>query len=148
MKVYLSKIKIRKAKQSDINKVWKMSDVPGLENPDKKPPRIFWIKAFLKRNQPFFIAEYNKRIIGFIFGERTVGNVAILQEIEVKKEYRNHGIGHLLLKEFEKECKKRKIVAILDYAYSKSKMPEIFKKSGYSLGSLDFEVLKFLNKEH
>jgi len=62
---------LRKAKISDCKEVWKMCNTPGLVNPSGQAPRLWWIKSFVKEKQIFLVAEEDKKIIGFILGERT-----------------------------------------------------------------------------
>jgi len=137
-------MEFRKAKQGDCKQVWEMCKIPELINPSGQPPRLWWIKDFVKEKQIFFVAEENKEIIGFVLGERITGNCAIAHMSAVKKQYQGQGIGTELINLFEKECKKRKLKAILTYAYSKSKSVKILEKRGYEKGFLTYEMLKFL----
>jgi len=104
-------IKIRKAKLKDVNSGLELSKIPELLNPDKTPSHKWWIEAFI--NKIFFVAEQKGEIIGFVMGEKITGNLAIFHSLAVSENYRNFGIGTKLMQTAEKECKKRKIKAIM-----------------------------------
>ena len=136
---------IRKARDEDLIKVYKMGLARELSNPDGKPPRKWWIDGFLYEKQFFHVVEKGKRIIGFALAERTTGNIMLIQEIFVKSEYRGGGIGDLLIKKLEADAKKRKMRAILLYAYAENrKTLHFYKKEKYGAGSFEEEFVKFL----
>lgn len=138
-------VKIRRAELKDVSNCLELSKTPELLNPDKTPSHKWWIEAFVKEKQIFFIAENNNKIVGFIMGERTTGNIAIFHSLIVKETYRNKGIGTKLMRSAEKECKKRKLKAIMLYGYANNKKaPSFFKKKGYIKGALTYEFIKFL----
>ena len=138
-------VKIRKAKLKDVNSCLELSKIPELLNPDKTPSHKWWIEAFVKEKQIFFVAEENYEIIGFIMGERTAGNIAIFHSLVIKENYRNKGIGTKLIKTAEEECKKRKIKAIMLYGYADNKKAiSFFEKKDYIKGALTCEFIKFL----
>jgi len=141
-------IKIRKATLKDCKVCYEMGKAKELVGPDHNPPRYFWISAFVKEKQPFFVAEENNKIIGFVFAEQTTGQVMLLQEMFVIKEYRGKGIASRLLKEIEDESKKRKLRVILLYGYAKGKSASSFwDNHGYTKGSLEYEYVKFLRQD-
>ena len=109
-----------------------------------KPPKKWWIKSFIKEKQIFLVAKKDDKIIGFILGERTTGNIAILHLCVVKKEYRNKGVGQELLRKAEKECKKRKLKVIMIYGYKNKKIKHILKKLKYDIGNIYYEFQKWL----
>ena len=88
----MSEMKIRKAKLKDCDKVHELCKTKELINPNGKPPKKWWIESFVKENQIFFVAEEKNKIAGFIIGERTTGNVALLQILFVRKNFRRMGI--------------------------------------------------------
>ena len=138
-------VKIRKAELKDVDSCLELSKIPELLNPDKTPSHKWWIKAFVKENQIFFIAEEGNKIVGFIMGERTTGNLAIFHSLVVKEDYKNNGIGTKLIKSAEKECKKRKLKAIMLYGYADNKKAvSFFEKKRYIKGALTYEFIKFL----
>jgi len=129
----------------DCRACYKLSKTPELLDPDGKTPRFWWFEAFVKEKQMFFVAEDDKKVVGYVMAERTTGNIAIVQMIDVKKEYQRMEIGNALMKRIEEECKKRKLRAILLYGYAPNKKTiGFFKHEGYDEGSLTHEFLKFL----
>lgn len=138
-------MKVRKAKPEDCKECLELSKTPELLNPGGEPSHLWWIEAFVKENQIFYVAEENKEIVGFIMGERTTGNIAIMHSLVVKKEFRDKGIGKLLIKIFEEDCRKRKIRWIMLYGFAKNKKTISFiEKQGYIKGELTYEFIKKL----
>lgn len=140
-----SNIVIRKAEKGDLVGVYKLGSAKELSNPDGKPPRKWWIDAFFYEKQFFLVVESNKRLIGFALAERTTGDVMLIQEIFIKKEFRGQGIGDRLIKILEEKARARKIKAILLYAYAENKKTlHFYKKEKYKAGSIEEEFVKFI----
>jgi ribosomal protein S18 acetylase RimI-like enzyme len=138
-------IKIRKATLRDCKDCFELSKIPELANPSGEPSHIWWMEAFVKEKQLFFVAEENKKVLGFTMGEIATGKIAFRHMTVVKKEYQNKGIGKRLAKKFEDECRKRKVKAIMLYGYAKNKKTIQFQISqGFEKGSLTYEFIKFL----
>jgi ribosomal protein S18 acetylase RimI-like enzyme len=136
---------IRKATLKDCREVWNMCAIPQLVNPSGEPPKIWWIESILKEKQIFFVAEEKKKIVGFVIGERTCGDIGYLWMLAVKPEYRRRGIGKKLFLAAEKECKRRKLKAILLYGHEKSKKTiKLIQDFGYEKGEKFYEFLKFI----
>ncbi len=136
---------IRHATLKDVEACFNLANIPELEIQGGGSPPKFWFEAVINKKQIFLVAEENKNIIGFRMGERIAGNIAFAHLFVVKEEYRNKGIGSMLSKAFEKECKKRGINLILCNAYAKNrKTLNFFRKQGYMKGSLVYELAKKL----
>ena len=91
------------------------------------------------------VYETEGQIKGFISGEILISNAILLWFCAVKKEYQNKIIGIKLYLEFEKECKKAGINAILAYGYKTSaKMLE--KLNFYTNGKFYKEFYKPLDE--
>lgn len=138
----IENIIIRKAKLSDCQQVYEFGKEKELVNPKGNPPRKWWIEAFIKEKQIFYVAEFNKKIVGFIFGERITGNCCLLHELYVAKEFRKHGIGRGLMKTTEAEIRKRKLKVIL--VYGNKNVSKFLKNLHYDKGLLLNEYVKFL----
>ncbi len=138
-------IKIRKAEIKDCRQVYELCRVPGLVNPSGEPPKIWWIESFIKEKQMFYVAETNKDIIGFVIGERTCGNLGYLWMLAIKKEFQGKGLGKKLLKLAERECRRRKLKAIICYGFAKNNRAlKLLKKQKYEQGEKYYEFIKFL----
>jgi len=137
---------IRKATIKDCKIVHGLSSAKELKTPRGDAPELWWIEAFVKEKQIFFVAEdkNNKTLAGFVFGERTTGDIYILHEIFVRKEYRHHGIGTILMKKAENECRKRHLRVILLYGYNSKPMHKLLEEGGYEKGNPYNEFVKFL----
>ena|SRR3989338_7124458 len=140
----LNNILIRKAKFSDCKAVYNFGKAKELRNPNGNPPRRFWIDAFVKEKQIFYVAEdiESKNIVGFILAEKTTGDVAIFHELFVEKNFRKHGIGKILMKTAEKDAKSRGVRAII--LYGNQKVSKFLKKGKYEKGLLLNEYVKFI----
>lgn len=138
-------IVVRPATKSDLPGVNRLARSPKLAAPSHAAAERWWIKAFLEEDQPFFVAVEYKNVIGFILGECATGKVAIAQLMAVTPKYRQHGIGLLLGRAFERECRKRKMTCILLYASNHDAFfTRALKKHGYARGSVVREFQKFL----
>lgn len=138
-------MKIRKAELRDCKEVYEMCRIPALVNPSGEPPKFWWIESFVKEKQIFFVAEEKKEIVGFVLGERTCGRIGYLWMLAVKPNFQGKGIGNKLFLNAEKECKNRKLRAILLYIYEKSpKALHLSKKFKYEKGKKYYEFIKFL----
>ena len=136
---------IRKAKLSDCKECQLLSNSPELLNPDGSLPKIEWFRNQIKQKQILFVAEDNKKIIGYILGDYLAGEVVIIHFIIVKKEYQNKGIGKKLLKKVEDISKKKRRKVIVLYGYAKSKKTvSFFEKNKYKKGNLYYEFMKFI----
>ena len=137
---------IRKARMSDCKECHEMSNMPELLSPNGKAPNIGWFEAHVRNNQIMFLAEENKKIIGYVAGEELIEHGMILHLIAVMPEYRNKGIGKRLVTAFENECKKRKVRWIMLYAYDTKNTVQFFKKNNYEKGSRTIEFVKYLGE--
>jgi ribosomal protein S18 acetylase RimI-like enzyme len=138
-------MKIRKAILKDCEEVLNMCKIPELVNPSGDPPKIEWIRSFIKEKQIFFVVEEKKEVVGFILGERMCGNVGYFWILAVKPKFQNKGVGKELFLRAEKECKKRKIRVIVLYGDEKSpKAIKIIKGLKYEKGRKYWEFVKFL----
>ena len=138
-------VTIRNAVFEDIDIVQNFSLTDELKNPDGDPQKKWWFEAFIKEKQIFFVAEKDKKIIGFVLAERTVGNCILIQDIFVENTFRGMGIGKILMDKVESEAIKNKYKLIYTYSdVENKKTPEFYKKLNYEPSHLVQEFLKFL----
>jgi ribosomal protein S18 acetylase RimI-like enzyme len=137
---------IRIAKIEDCQAVYELTkNTPELVNPSTEPPPLEWIESFVKEKQIFYVAVENNEIIGYIMGERTIGDIGLMWMLTVKKEFRGRGVGKNLLLEAEEECKNRNLKAIVAYGFSESKsVLSMLDNHGYHKGNLYYEFVKTL----
>ena len=137
-------LKIRQAKENDCKSCYELSKVEELKKASGEYIRLIDLKRFARENQMFLVAEYDKKIVGYLFGERTAGDAVLLWLLVVMPEYRSKGIGKKLMVHFQKECKKRKLYEIILYAPKFNKKTlQFYENLGYNRG---MEVVEF-NKE-
>ena len=135
---------IRKALIKDCRAVYELCRFPGVLDPDGEPPRMFWIRSFVKEKKLFLVAEENSRVVGFIMGEKTSGNVMLIWLEAVRCDRQSIGIGKKLLQAVEKECLRKKIRVVVVYAYAKNKkMLNLLKSFNYRKGNPFYEHEKF-----
>jgi ribosomal protein S18 acetylase RimI-like enzyme len=109
-------VTIRNAVFEDIDIVQNFSLTDELKNPNGDPQKKWWFEAFIKEKQIFFVAEKDKKIIGFVLAERTVGNCILIQDIFVENTFRGMGIGKILMDKVESEAIKNKYKLIYTYS--------------------------------
>ncbi len=138
-------MKIRKATLKDFNELYKF----GLKTKELKvsPKEEFMrpeeFKYSIKNKKGIFLlAEDNKKIVGFIYGDsedgdRVLKSVACLVYIAVDKKYRGKGVGSILYNDCVKEFKKRKVKHIYAWANPKSGIVDFFKKKGFVKGNYE-----------
>ena len=110
------RIKIRRAKISEIGEIKKLVD--SFEEMDVIEETFTknYYKRILKKGI-LFIAIKGEKIIGVCFGTYNLSEKwADLLGLVVKEEFRKKGVGNLLIKEFEKIVKTRKLKTIDLYA--------------------------------
>ena len=135
---------IRPVGAGDIRQCYELGRTPELTEAFGGPPLLFWIEALAKEGI-FFVAEEGGDIVGYIAGERTAGEIAILHNIAVRDSHREKGIGSMLVDKFEQECRGRKLKLIYLYGFSgNSRTSNFFEKKGYIKGSPTHEFEKFL----
>ncbi len=137
-------LKLRPAKIDDCKACYDLSKIEELKKASGEYIRLSDLKKFIKEKQIFIVAESDKKIIGYLFGERTAGDAVLLWLLVVHPDYRSNGIGKKLMVEFQKVCKKRKMYEIILYAprFNKKTL-HFYEKLGYNRG---MEVVEF-NKE-
>jgi ribosomal protein S18 acetylase RimI-like enzyme len=140
-------IKIISAMGKDVEDCWKLSHTKELFTPEGDAIPKEWFEAIIREKQMFFVAKDDKKTIGFVMGERLAGNAAIVHLMSVDPKYRRIGIGTRLMDEFEKECRKRRIIVIVAYAYMDSKkIQNMLSKKGFMKGSKTVEYVKILKE--
>jgi GNAT superfamily N-acetyltransferase len=135
-------ISIRKAKPNDYEKSIELLKDENLRGTDGDYYKLKWLYDL--KDDLFFVAEKEKIVIGVIFGEHVNTDGAIIWMLAVSKAFRNHGVGSLLLREFEKACKQRNRPWIIAYAIDDDSTLQFYKKNHYALGKKCVEVEKFL----
>ncbi len=127
-------LKIRKAMLKDCKACFDLSKSRELLTPQGTPVPLEAFKTIVKAGQILLVAEADKRIEGFAFGEKTT-SICILWLLAVKKESRSKGIGTKLLKAFEADGKKRKAFAVVLYAPTFNKKTlKFYRNNGYTKG--------------
>ena len=115
----------------EIKKLWENTNGVGLSGNDDSKKSI---KIFLERNpNTCFIAKYNEDIIGTIMAGND-GRRGHIYHLMVKEEYRNNGLGKILLWNVEKSMKKEGIRKILLVVFKNNKNGNKFwDNNGYKI---------------
>ena len=126
--------KIRTMIIKDYNKIinlWKNTEGVGINDYDDSKNRI---KGFLQRNpKTCFVIEDNNEIIGTIMGGND-GRRGLIYHLMVKSEYRNKGIGKILLEKVEKSLIKEGIKKVYLTTFSENKIGNNFwENNGYEI---------------
>ncbi len=141
------KLKIRKARLNDIDRVVEISkNLRQLENyPNQKLGRSEFEKFINSRYAFMYVAEINKLVVGYITAFRS-DDYLFLPFAAVDKKFRRLGIAQQLLELVEKIAKKEKRRYILFTAYESNKpIHYLAKKLGYKSSRRLFQYYKLLN---
>ena len=123
-------MKIRKAKLSDIDYCYRLTKTPEFIFPGGSNFVKKYLKDFIQKGI-FFVAEENKRIIGFISAQITIGKEMWIDMLVVDKKERSRGIGTKLIKEALGIAKKRKMkMVFLDAPLFNKDTVHFYKKIG------------------
>lgn len=103
------RVKFRRIKNRDIGRLQKFYKANKMYNAGSISNNFLLncIKSKLKNYIIFFVAEYNKEIIGAVYFVDQGGLITVWS-LAVDKKYRNKGIGAQLLKEGLKSLQKKK----------------------------------------
>lgn len=100
----------------------------------------FFKDAIIRKDYAAFVAVKDDEIVGYLTGAigappnwRNVKKFAELWNMFIIKQYRNHGIGTKLCKEFFKWCKNKKVtrVAVKSMALNKETI-DFYMKNGFN----------------
>lgn len=126
-------MKIRKLVQRDVPQVIKLLHEVWPDLTISHLKKHFSKKERAKDNNGF-VAVDNNKIIGFIgFSIGYFNDSDFLDWIVVEKDHRGKGIAEILIREFEKDAKKRKVKRIFSTTILKNKPAmNMHKKLGYN----------------
>jgi len=93
----------------------------------------------------FLVVKKGREVVGYLLAEKLRARGAVIWYLAIKAKYRDHGLGHQLLIEFEKRCRQHKIEWIDLYALRNKKTMDFYKSLGYSGGEDEKEFIKLLN---
>lgn len=107
---------------------------------------ISWLSKHIESNSLFYVYETNNKIIGFILGEKMIGNGLLIWMSGVYEEYINKGIGVRLYNHIEKIAKESGLKWLIVYGYLDNDIVhKILMKKGYNTNhNLYKEYFKFL----
>ena len=136
---------IKNATIKDCSQMHRLSSVPGLSNPQGKAPPLYWYESFVREKQYSYVIRDGRRVAGFVFGERTCGDIGLIWMLGVDKKYRKRGFATSLMKHVEEQMKADGLRVIIVYGYAKN--PEVLhllKKLEYHPGNNYVEHVRFL----
>jgi ribosomal protein S18 acetylase RimI-like enzyme len=135
-------IKIRKAKISDSRGIVNLMRKPDIYNYVGRGYTYKNVKFWLKEwSNDCIVVESNERVVGLLwfytseFGEPYLKHIRIF-DLAVDPEYRNRGIGTMLVKRMLKDCKRSGVKKIMSYVETNNKPSQRiheylkFKKEG------------------
>ncbi len=139
-------MKIRKAKKEDLENYLELRK-KWLKEYRKRINKKKYIKEFndiLSSKKRFlFIAEENKKVIGFLIGNIYFQNykkIGYIDDIFVTKKERRKKVGTSLIKEFIKILRKRKIHKIkIGVEIKNEKAIEFYKKLNFKITYYEME---------
>lgn len=136
---------IRLAKPKDCKACHELSKIKELEVADGSYISEDYFKKMVDKDEMFFVAEKDNKIIGYLLGEPLKGDMAFLSLLAVDESQRGKGIGKQLLNKFEEQCKNKKLNPIIFYApkFNKNTL-HFYNKQGYMQGKDHVQFMKIL----
>ncbi len=134
-------MKIRKAKETDFNILWKiLTETPELQsNATGDTYDKDWLKAVIKydKDNLVLIAENGSEVQGFLIAHHIPSvKQTILNDIFVFQKFRGEGIATKLVEECEKQAKKMRFKYITQIVkIDNKKMQKFNEKIGYKKGN-------------
>lgn len=104
-------MKIKKAKKSDVKRLIRLDKEANKEIKWWSSIKPSEFLKLIKKKNLIYIAEQNKEIIGYLNGN-IKDKQLILDDIYIKKNFRNRGIAKKLIKKFISDWKKSKFKEI------------------------------------
>jgi len=132
-------MEIRSATKKDIDEISKLMLSSFTKPPFKEKDNIKAVKESLNfyfKIGKSFIAVENKEIIGVIIFKTErywEGEVVVVEDLAVKEEDRDQGVGHKLMLEVEKYAKKNKAKKVSFDTHKKSSAVKFYKEQGYKI---------------
>lgn len=128
------KIKIRKAKIADVGACYKLTKTPEFIFPGGGDFVKKYLADFVHKGI-FYVAEGDKKVVGFISAQVTLGREVWVDILVVDKKEQGCGIGTMLFHKLLKEAKRRKMkLVFLDALSAHEKTINFYKKNGMSRG--------------
>jgi len=125
-------MKIRKAQKKDLNKLIKLEKESHKEITWWSPLNLSEFQKLI-RKRLVYVTEDKKEIIAYLNGN-VKDNQLFLEDIYVKKEFRNNGIGKKLIKFFLADWKKSKFKEVrLDCP---ERLRKFYEKFGFKTTAL------------
>ncbi|HAF07105.1 MAG: GNAT family N-acetyltransferase [bacterium] len=131
-------MKIRKFTQKDKRVVSELYyNLHPVEEKGKKEKGLLIPVEKSKLKTILLVAEENARVVGFIWGNLIIYGFfryGIVEELFVKKEFRNKGIGRSLVKEIMKQFKRLKVKVVFVTTEKENKEAiDLYKELGFKL---------------
>ncbi|OGV58265.1 MAG: hypothetical protein A2X45_12795 [Lentisphaerae bacterium GWF2_50_93] len=124
----------------------RISSAPGLSNPQGKVPPLSWFESFVREKQYSYVIRDGRRVAGFVFGERTCGDIGLIWMLGVDKKYRKMGFAASLMKHAEERMKADGLHVIIAYGYARNPVVQrLLKKLQYHPGNTYVEYVRFLD---
>ena len=136
-------VKIRLSKLKDCKKCVELSRIEELRPAGSDYISEGYFRIFVDKDEMFFVAEENGKIVGYILGEPMKGKLANLGLLAVDPNFRGKGVGKKLVESFRKKCDEKGLKFLLLYApkFNKNTL-EFYKKCGFKEGKEHIQFLE------
>ncbi|MFZ2654926.1 MAG: GNAT family N-acetyltransferase [Victivallales bacterium] len=138
-------MKITRSTLKDCVQMHRISSAPGLSNPAGQAPPLFWYESFVREKQYSYVIKEGRNVAGFVFGERTCGDIGLIWMLGVDRKYRKRGFATSLMKHAEEQMKADGLHVIIAYGFAKNPVVQrLLEKLGYHPGNSYVEHVRFL----
>jgi len=93
----------------------------------------------------FLVIKRGRELVGYLVAEKLKAGGAVIWYLAVKPKYREQGLGHELMIEFEKRCRQNKVEWILLHALKNKVTLKFYRSLGFSGGEQEQEFIKLMN---
>ena len=138
-------MKIRKATEKDLKHCEELSRITELQLDTRKYPDKKYFREFL--GALFLVAEENRKIVGYVLGEKEKAGLSSLNLMTVDKKQRGKGIGKVLLEKFCENSRKLGLKEVYLFAPKWNKQTlGFYEKNGFFKMKHYVYFIKDLNK--
>ena len=145
------KIELKEARKRNFKKIAKIYSEEFSRPPYNEAwtleKAVYKIKVFSKYCEIWEII-FEKELVGFIVvnpNQFLPGVIAFGEEIAIKKEFQNKGIGTIVLKKIFEIYKKRNFKWFMGIALTKAKALKLYRKIGFNIDKGEVVISKKLN---
>jgi len=137
----MNNLTIKNCKKEDIRQCAKIARTPELMLPGKIYPDEKYFRKVLASDSLFLIAKDGKKVLGFLIAHNIIGMSSFLDTLAVSREIRGKGIGKMLMAEYERLVKIKRIHYIFLFALNTNENTlRFYEKNDFESSKHDYKM--------